>query len=200
MCDAELGDQAPVLRVEQTAARHRRGHKQERPGLGADGPPQGIAIEAPGLARRKDEGDEPRFAAGETDAIDQPGVGRVRNDDLLTDLRSGQQHVQDAGQATGTDHAVSVSVVVQAGKLRYVAGRRLAQLLLPDERQIAVVRVGLGGAPRPRHDLGVGWDVDVQVLEAQQVAAGQVGARSHAVDADSRDRLQACRARSSRVR
>ena len=188
---AQRGDRAPVLGIEETARGHRRRHQQHRAHARAHGGPQRFAVELPFAAGREAKRHVLRRAAREPDAVEQAGIGRVGHQHLVADLHRGQQGIEDAREPAGRDHAMA-RLVGHARELGHMARRDLAQPRLADEGQVAVVRVLGGGAHGARHGLGIGRDVDVEVLEPQEGRAfGIVGDGAHAVDADAGDVGQA---------
>jgi hypothetical protein len=65
--------------------------------------------------------------AREPDPVDQPGVDRIADDDLLAGLHGGQQHIEDAVQAAGHADALRARVVAVARAGADVRRRGLAQ-------------------------------------------------------------------------
>ena len=79
-------------------------------------------------------GDEPGDAARQPDAVDQPGVDRVAEHDLLAGLDGGQQRVEYAVEAARDADAPGDRVVRAAGQPADVGRGRLAQRQVPLER------------------------------------------------------------------
>ena len=126
------------------------------------------------------------------DAVDEPGVGRIRHDHLVADFDGSEERVQNAGQPAGRDDAVPLAGIGHAGHARDVGRRSLAQAQLAHERQIAVVGVGGRGLLRAGNRSLVRRNVDVQILQAQQVASCRVRGRPDAIDSDPGDVFQSC--------
>jgi hypothetical protein len=72
-----------------------------------------------------------------------------------------------------------------------MARRRQAQAILADEGQVGIGRVLAGGGAGARDRRGIGGNVGIEILQAQEVAAGGVGERSHPIDTDTHDVAQA---------
>lgn len=192
----KLGDERPVVAVERAARRHRGRHQQHGPRLRPDRVAQRLAVERPGAARGETEGHEAGHAAGEANPVDEAGIGGIGHDDLVADLDRREENVEDPRQPAGRDDAVPLAGIGDPRQSGDVAGSRLAQPALADERQVAVVRFLGRGAPRPLDRLGIGRDVDVEILQPQEIAARGIRDRPHAVDADPGNPVQPLRATS----
>src|SRR3546814_9908174 len=60
----------------------------------------------------------------------------------------------------------------------------VAQALLADEGQIAVVGIAAGGGPGPFNGLGIGRNVDIEIFQPEVISAAGIGDGAHAVDPD----------------
>ena len=190
---AQLGNIVPVVPVEATARRHGRRHQKHGRRARADGGRERVEVEPPGRAGRKGEGHEFRHAAGQTDPVDEACIGGVGDDHLIAYIDRCQQHIQDAGEATGGDDAVAGAGIGVACESGHMGGGGIAQSGLADEGQIAVVAVGRRRFAGARDRLRVGRNVDIEVLEPEIIFARDIRNRPHSVDADAGNVLQTIR-------
>src|SRR3546814_20762032 len=93
---AKLGHSHPVALVEHAARWHRRRHQQHRAHLRPDSLFQRGTIQLPFAPRLKAERPETRNTTGQPYPVDQPGIGRVGDDPLVTRLTGRPQHSTDA--------------------------------------------------------------------------------------------------------
>jgi len=63
----------------------------------------------------------------------------------------------------------------------------VAQMRLPDEWEISVVGIRAGRNPRALNRVRIRRDVDMEVLQAQEIASRGVRDRPHAINADAGD-------------
>ena len=106
------------------------------------------------------------------DPIDDPGVGRVGDDDLVAGAHGRQESVQQSFHPAAGDDDLALRVVAVPGALGSEVGDRLPQRHIAGEREPAV-RLGLlERLARGRDGLGRERQVGVQVLEAENRPLG----------------------------
>ena len=185
---AELRDDVPRLPIEHRARRHRRAHHQEHARAIVDGGAEAVEVEAPAGRARLEPG-EAWHAAGDPHPVQQPGVDRIGEHDLVARLERGEQDVEDPVQAAGGDQRLTPVDLVHAAA--DVGGDGSSQPLVPGEREVAVrVVVVDRGAGRLERS-GEGPKIRVEVLEPEELGVGRaVGGVAHAVDADPGNTLE----------
>ena len=173
------------------AARHGRAHGEHDPRSRARRVAQCIQVQSPAAADHPQR-HQPGHTAGEADAVQQAGVGRIADDDLVAGLQHGEQCVEDARQSARRDHALRSPVVRDARIGPQPGNDRLSQSLDAEERQVAVGFIasrggtsGLDRGPRRR-------DVGIEVLQPEHLRIARGVRRiAHLVDADAGNVQQA---------
>ena len=186
----DSGDRLPFLGRVDDAARHGGAHGEHGLRLLAHGLGQRLQVEPPSAVDHP-ERHQAGHAAGKADTVDEAGVGRVADDDLVAGLQHGKQRVEDARKAARRDHALRAPVVGDAGVGLEPRDHRLPERVNAEEGQVAVRVVArhsrVGGV-----DGGLGRrNVGIQVLQPEHLGIERGIRRiAHAVDADAGDVAQ----------
>ncbi len=145
-------------------------------------------VESP-LAAGDVQRDELRHRAGEADAVEHAGVGRIGQDDLVARIGEDEERVEHRVALAAGDDDLARPVVARAAAALDRRGDRLLELVAAGERQPAVRLVApdcgacrLDRRRRRRH-------VGVEVLEAQHLRV-VTRRRRDAVDVEPGDLLQ----------
>ena len=194
---AEIADELPVGLVERASRRHRGAHEQQGRGSIAHGGGERVPVEPP-LALGHPERHGSRRPAGEVDAVDEAGVGRIGDDHLVAGVDRHQKRVEDAFEASAGDHDLALRVVGVARASGEEGGDRLAQLHVAGEREPAVRLRRLQAPGRDADRLRRQRQVGVEVLHAQHRPFGAcarrlLDRRGDPVDPESADRLESLR-------
>jgi hypothetical protein len=185
---AQVADRAPVVLVEVAPRRHRRAHEQEAGCLGPDDALERIPVEAP-AALFGDEAHERGRAACESDAVDDPGVRRIGDDDLVAWIDQREDDVQQAFHPADGDDDLPNRVVAMTGALGGEVRDRRAEIEVAGEWKPAVGLGGLEEAGRLRYGLRRERQVGVEVFHPEDRASSGVGRGRHAIDPETPDRL-----------
>jgi len=118
-----------------------------------------------------------------------PGVGRVREDDIVTGIGEAEERVEHRVALATRDHDLPAPVVAGTSATLDVRRDGFLEVVAAGERQPAVRVVLADRRPGRLHGLCRGRDVGVEVLHAKNV--GIVARRcGDAIDVEPRDVLE----------
>jgi hypothetical protein len=185
---ADRRNRLPLLVARHPARRKRRVVQEDDARAIRDRGRQLVQIQSP-LPVADVQRDQPRRCPNQPHPVEHARIGRVGEDDLVPGIGQAEQGVQHRVALATGDHDLLAPVVSWAAAPLDVGGHGLLEVVAAGERQPAVCLVLTDRGAGRRHCGGRGWDVGVEVLQAQNVGV-VAGRRGDPVDAEPGDVLK----------
>ena len=179
----------PIRARQHRPRRNRRVHEEDDARALGHLVAEALQVQRPAAAVH-DERDEACHPTRQTHPLEHARVGGIGDDHLVARLDEREQRVEEPLGAPGRDDRLRGGVAGDAAQPRDMRRGRGAQVVAPQEGEVAVGVVVAEGGPRRRDGRRGGRDVRVEVFEAQDPGVGPGRAR-HAVDREAGDAVQA---------